>query len=177
MAQLPSIPSIGNDLASHTAALTQIRNILIGIQAAGGQAGAPVQQEQKAALAALIADTLKLNKDAPSTPILETIYKQCIPKAWAYCTVAGGAVTVQSGFNVSSVTYNGAGTFTINFATALSDAKYSAVCMAGNTALAVVDIQARHTGARTASAFQVDCYSLAGVLTDPDSFSILVFGN
>lgn len=67
MAQLPSIPAIGNDLASHTAALTQIRNILIGIQAAGGQAGAPVQQKQNATLAALIADTLKLNK-AVGTP-------------------------------------------------------------------------------------------------------------
>jgi hypothetical protein len=39
-----------------------------------------------------------------------------------------GTVAIRSSYNVSSITDNGTGQYTVNFATALADANYSAVC-------------------------------------------------
>jgi len=46
-----------------------------------------------------------------------------IAKAWAM--INGGAGTVTAGFNVSSVTRNSTGNYTINYTTALSSASYA----------------------------------------------------
>jgi len=40
-----------------------------------------------------------------------------------------GTVAIRASFNVSSITDNGTGNYTVNFTTALSDANYSAVGM------------------------------------------------
>ena len=46
----------------------------------------------------------------------------------AWVSIAGSASpTIRSSYNVSSITRNGAGDYTINFTMALSDANYSAV--------------------------------------------------
>jgi hypothetical protein len=55
-----------------------------------------------------------------------------------------GTVAIRSSYNVSSITDNGTGDYTVNFATALSDANY------------VVNIGAG--GGNTASAFAVSSY-------------------
>ena len=46
-----------------------------------------------------------------------------IPKAWV--SFAGLSGTINSSFNVSSVTRNGTGDYTLNFTTALANANYS----------------------------------------------------
>ena len=48
-----------------------------------------------------------------------------IAKAWASWTGTTGAI--RGSFNVSSITRNGTGDYTVNFATAMSDANYSSV--------------------------------------------------
>jgi hypothetical protein len=54
-----------------------------------------------------------------------------IAKAWVNFRPAS-SYTIQSSFNVSSITKNGTGLYTINFATALSNAGYAGVAGASD---------------------------------------------
>lgn len=51
-------------------------------------------------------------------------------KAWVNFN-GTGTVAIRAAFNVSSITDNGTGDYTVNFTSALSDANYSAVSSAG----------------------------------------------
>ena len=53
-----------------------------------------------------------------------------IAKAWVYFSCPSSTVTVNSSFNISSVTRSSTGIYVINFATAFSDANYSMVSSA-----------------------------------------------
>jgi hypothetical protein len=53
-------------------------------------------------------------------------------KAW--CSYNASAQTINGSFNISSVTYNGTGSFTFNFTTAMPNATYSSIGMCGGTA-------------------------------------------
>ena len=55
-------------------------------------------------------------------------------KAWVCFNGSAGAVSIRKAFNVSSVTENATGDYTINFTTAMSDANY-AVTTTGHTKL------------------------------------------
>ena len=48
-------------------------------------------------------------------------------KAWVSFSVSGGVCTRLSSYNVSSVTYNSTGNYTVNFTNALTDANYCPV--------------------------------------------------
>jgi hypothetical protein len=62
-----------------------------------------------------------------------------IAKAWVnFNPSSGSSATIRSSFNVSSVTYNATGSYTVNFTTAFADTNYVAVGTSsvkiGNTA-------------------------------------------
>ena len=82
-----------------------------------------------------------------------------------------GTVAIRASFNVSSITDNGTGDYTINFTTALSDANYSAQVTAGN---GVNDIfcSAPYTTAATVSAVRL--LTLLGNRTPNDSSTVSV---
>lgn len=46
-------------------------------------------------------------------------------RAWVNFNPSAGAGTIRASFNVTSVTYNSTGNYTVNFANALPDANYS----------------------------------------------------
>lgn len=48
-------------------------------------------------------------------------------RAWVYFAVSGGTPAIQASGNISSITDNGAGDFTFNFAVSMPDANYSFV--------------------------------------------------
>lgn len=48
-------------------------------------------------------------------------------RAWVNFNGVSGSVAIRASFNVSSITYVSAGTYTVNFTNAISDANYSAV--------------------------------------------------
>ena len=50
-----------------------------------------------------------------------------IAKAWVNFNASSGSVVINNSFNVSSITYNGTGNFTLNFATAMPNANYAFV--------------------------------------------------
>jgi hypothetical protein len=60
-----------------------------------------------------------------------------IAKAWVnFDSSSGSSCVIGTSFNVSSVTYNATGDYTVNFITAMPDANYSAIVnshLIGNT--------------------------------------------
>jgi hypothetical protein len=50
-----------------------------------------------------------------------------IAKAWVYFLPNAGTPSIQTSFNVSSITYNAAGNYTANFTTAMANATYAAI--------------------------------------------------
>ncbi len=54
-----------------------------------------------------------------------------IAKAWVNFN-GTGTVAIRAQYNVSSITDNGTGDFTVNFTTALTDANYTPICTSDN---------------------------------------------
>jgi hypothetical protein len=50
-----------------------------------------------------------------------------IAKAWVNFNGTSGSVAIRSSMNVSSITYNGTGTYTVNFTTAMPNTNYAIV--------------------------------------------------
>lgn len=91
-----------------------------------------------------------------------------------------GTVAIRSSYNVSSITDNGTGDYTVNFATALSDANYSAVStlFSDRTGTGTYGLVAGVNTLATGS-FQLDCLAGAGAWAyfDPSIVCVSVFGN
>jgi hypothetical protein len=58
-------------------------------------------------------------------------------KAWVNFN-GTGTVAIRAAFNVSSITDNGSGDYTVNFTTSLVDVNYAAVVMAGGSGTAAL---------------------------------------
>jgi hypothetical protein len=108
-------------------------------------------------------------------------------KAWVNFNGAtrtnGTAAPIRSSFNISSVTYNQAGDFTISFITPMVDANYSIVANASisddNTAFCVVAIASAPPGnlvVPTTSSFRIATSSILA-LRNPTYVTVAVFGN
>ena len=82
-----------------------------------------------------------------------------IAKAWVNFVGTSGAVT--QAFNVSSVTRNGAGDYTINFTTAMANANYSAIgtCRTDGGSNHSMVVGGEYSTAPTTSAFRVNTMS------------------
>lgn len=66
---------------------------------------------------------------APATPVANTLYTDSVIKGWVE-TSGAGAWTIDDDLNVTSITDNGVGDFTINWATAFANANYVVAAMA-----------------------------------------------
>lgn len=112
---------------------------------------------------------------------LGTTEQTRIAKAWVNFNGTTSPGTIRSSFNVSSVTKNGTGDYTVNFTTALADTNYSVsgVCSVetSETALRGVAINAR-TGATPKTTTAVRLWtSDSSVSTDRTHIDISIFGN
>ncbi len=93
--------------------------------------------------------------------------------------------SIRSSYNVSSVTRNGAGDYSVNFASALSDANYAATVTgsvlsgAGNTSgwLTAELLSGASSLYRTSSLFRLLTTGLNGTSVDGYSVNVIVFGN
>jgi hypothetical protein len=83
-----------------------------------------------------------------------------------------GTVAISASGNVSSITDNGTGDYTVNFTTAMSDANFAASGMNGavTTGSRVI-----HEYSRTSSTFRVLCTNGAGAVGDYTSVSVSIF--
>lgn len=94
-------------------------------------------------------------------------------KAWVNFN-GTGTVAIRASFNVSSITDNGTGNYTVNFTNTLTDANYAGVFGCndnGNT----TNMNYRSGGTKTVSAFQVSIVEGIANLADNDMCMVAVF--
>ena len=78
-----------------------------------------------------------------------------------------GTVAIRASGNVSSITDNGVGDYTVNFAAAMPDANYCAVLGAGLNGAATTSIAQPHqTVPQTANAIRIQTYTVSGATAD-----------
>jgi hypothetical protein len=97
-------------------------------------------------------------------------------KAWVNFD-GTGTVAIRAAGNVSSVTDNGTGDYTVNFTTAMPDANYSAVFGAQYSTTSIAGLVSETTGTtRTTSSLQIRTANSAGATaTDLPVVQISVF--
>ena len=96
-----------------------------------------------------------------------------IAKAWV--NFAGSSGTINSSFNVSSVTRNSTGSYTVNFTTALANTNYASVATTSQyNSFASFDTAAPTTTARGIIVRQSDSPATS---IDPASVQMAVFGS
>jgi uncharacterized protein (AIM24 family) len=78
-----------------------------------------------------------------------------------------GTVAIRASGNVSSITDNGTGDFTVNFTTAMPDANYAVNVSAGEGINSVRYVGSSARAVPTTTAFQIQIVNSAGLDTDP----------
>lgn len=107
--------------------------------------------------------TLSTADGAYSVPAETLARASC--KAWVNFN-GTGTVAIRRAFNVSSITDNAVGDYTVNFTAALADGNYSAV----GSSSRFTQVQAVHT----ASQLNVTTQNLAGSSSDEANIQIIV---
>ena len=107
---------------------------------------------------------------------------QGIAKAWCKFYYNGTTATIQgTSFNISSITVNSNQDFTANFSTAMTDANYSVVGLAGQSSLnlnviVIPQNTAGYTPTTSSFRFQ-NVYQNTSLAGSPNYIQVVVFGN
>jgi len=86
-----------------------------------------------------------------------------------------GTVAINASGNVSSITDNGVGNYSINFTTAMSDANYAVCATARNGAVSDSLIAASEQSQNTAALAKIFTTNDAGTLADARGVSVSIF--
>ena len=107
----------------------------------------------------------------PDSTSMQTGQQAC--KAWVNFN-GTGTVAIRESYNVSTITDNGTGDYTVNFTTAMVDANYSAIGSGGDGGNGV-----RSPGATTyaTGSFRFPVRNLDNGLTDPVFMNVTIFSN
>jgi hypothetical protein len=81
-----------------------------------------------------------------------------------------GTVAIRASGNVTSITDNGTGDYTVNFTTAMSDANYSGVAISHTTVMVI-----NTNYSVTAGSFRLTATNYSGTLTDSSIINFAVF--
>lgn len=95
-------------------------------------------------------------------------------RAWVNFNGTTSPGTIRASFNVSSVTKNGTGDYTINFTTSLADANYSAVC-SGDANNAMNIWYYLRAVAFTTTTCRLYCSNTSGIAADDSIACVSVF--
>ena len=135
--------------------------------------GLPDGSINNADLATDAVSTSKLLNGAVTTAKLGSAEASGLCKAWVNFN-GTSTVAIRASYNVSSITDNGTGHYTVNFTTALADANYS---VSGNTNWSggpwIVGFDTSST--RTSSALPIITGTTPGVAADTSLVNINVF--
>jgi hypothetical protein len=85
-----------------------------------------------------------------------------------------GTVAIRDSGNVSSITDNGTGLYTVNFTTAMSDVNYSASYSVSNVSGSVI-VKGASGGTYSTSAVQILCFVAGGADTDVAIVGVSIF--
>ena len=92
----------------------------------------------------------------------------------AWVNFNGTTSAIRASFNVSSITKNGTGDYTLNFTNALSDANYSCVFTGSVSGARIVAIN-DSAAVPTASACRIAVCTTGGVATDTAYITVSIF--
>lgn len=99
-----------------------------------------------------------------------------IAKAWVNFN-GTGTIAARDSENVSSLTDNGTGDYTVNLSNAFAAADYATAATAGDTASGTSLFQAPFSAAPTASAMQITVTNSSFTLTDRSHLNGTFFGD
>lgn len=97
-------------------------------------------------------------------------------KAWANWTDSGTA-TLQDSYNVTSITDNATGDYTITWDTDFSSANYAWACNANEAANDLLIVNSKSTAAPAAGTIRIVCHNSGATDTDTDVGCIVAFGD
>ena len=97
-----------------------------------------------------------------------------VAKAWVNFN-GTGAVAIRASYNVSSITDNGTGDYTVNFTTAMADTNYSVPASAKNTASSNADIRVVGTYSLTTTSVGINTVSHLPAFADPVFVHLAIF--
>lgn len=105
-----------------------------------------------------------------------------VAKAWCvFDGTAAGPITPDADYNVTNVTDNGTGDFTINFTNSFSGVNYTYNLSGKATGTVAEDkgivISRKSGGTKTAAALQIVCVRLDGNSIETDDIDVAVFGD
>lgn len=125
----------------------------------------------------LILDTIKSSTTSP--PAFQNTNGTQIGtlcRAWVNFNGTTSPGTINASFNVSSVTKNGTGDYTVNFTTAMPDANYSYCGSHSSGSAGVSSFILNNVGATapTTTAARVNCY-VSAAAADPTYVNIAFF--
>lgn len=86
-----------------------------------------------------------------------------------------GTVAIRASFNVSSITDNGTGDYTVNFTNAMPDANYSCVTSAARSINNAIMSSIYYSSGLTTSSARVRCWEDAGAAQDAPTFCVSIF--
>jgi hypothetical protein len=86
-----------------------------------------------------------------------------------------GTVAIRAAGNVTSITDNGTGDYTVNFTTAMPDANYGFALSGGYPSTSGSDAAIRVNSAPTTSTLRVQTQNTSGVAVDRDYNSVAIF--
>lgn len=95
-------------------------------------------------------------------------------RAWVNFNGTGTVAIVGSG-NVTSITDNGTGDYTVNFTNAMPDANYSCVTSAARTINNAFMSSIYYSGGLVAGSARVRCWEDSGAAQDPNVFCVSIF--
>ena len=108
----------------------------------------------------------------PDSTSMQTGQQAC--KAWVNFN-GTGTVAIRGSYNVSSVTDNGTGDYTVNFTNAMSDANYS---VSGSTGTGESSrVFSRYGSTQTTSTVRVVCVFPGSALFDDSQMHVAIFSN
>jgi hypothetical protein len=123
-------------------------------------------------------ERFRISNDGSMSAVIpggSTLYPASMCRAWVNFN-GTGTPAIRGQYNVSSITDNGTGDFTVNFTTALTDANYSAVLSTehdGGTGIYWILIAG--DTAPTSSALRLDCFNTSQARSDPRFVSVAIF--
>jgi len=88
-----------------------------------------------------------------------------------------GTVAIRASFNVTSITDNGVGNYTVNFTVAMPDANYArCVTAGGNATTTASNVQSPYNSTPTTSAVQISTFNTAwAALQDCNEINVAIF--
>jgi len=138
-----------------------------------------------AVLAANSVGATQITNGSVTAAKLGTTEQKQIAKAWVNFNGTTSPGTIRSSYNVSSVTKNGTGDYSVNFTTALADANYSIVASSTAPNNQNITTLVNNSAGPTASTPTTSSFRLivmnstanTGFVTDSAYVNITIFGN